>query len=224
MLFLTFYKIRRYKMNKEKNIEKSIYKEKSNPHRYDEDYIFSRKSKKNKLKYNRRFWKITDEFVYLLLEKSVDIMPKRLQKLIAHYYTDARIRKLYFERLGVKMGKNTFANLGFKAIVNSDKDFSVFIGDNVSIVPNLTVVTHASAGNGIEINSFDYVKEKLTKDLPVYIEDEAWIGANAVILPGVRIGRCCIIGAGSVVNTDTEPYSIYAGTPARKIRSLKEQS
>ena len=174
--------------------------------------------------HNKRFWKIVDESVYLLFEKSVDIMPKRLQKLIAHYYTDARIRKLYFERLGVKMGENTFTNLGFKAIVNSDRNASVFIGDNVSIGPNLTVITHASAGNGVEINRFDYVKEKLTKDMDVHIEDEAWIGANVVILPGVTIGRCCVIGAGSVVNSDTEPYSIYAGTPARKIRSLTEQS
>lgn len=186
--------------------------------------ISLRKPKKTKRRFNKRFWKVADESVYLLLEKSVDIMPKRLQKLIAHYYTDARIRKLYFERLGVKMGENTFANLGFKAIVNADKDHSVFIGGNVSIGPNLTVITHASAGNGIEINSFEYIKEKLTKDLDVHIEDEAWIGANVVILPGVTIGRCCVIGAGSVVNSDTEPYSIYAGTPAHKIRSLKEQS
>lgn len=186
--------------------------------------ISLRKPKKTKRRFNKRFWKAADESVYLLLETSVDIMPKRLQKLIAHYYTDARIRKLYFERLGVKMGNNTFTNLGFKAVVNAERDYSVFIGDNVSIGPNLTIITHASAGNGVEINSFDYVKENLTKDIPVYIEDEAWIGANVVILPGVTIGRCCVIGAGSVVNSDTEPYSVYAGTPARKIRSLKEQS
>lgn len=185
---------------------------------------FLKKTNTHKSIHTKRFWNITDGSLYLLLEKSVDIVPKRLQKLIAHYYTDARIRKLYFERLGVRMGENTFANLGFKAIVNAEREASVFIGNNVSIGPNLTVITHASAGNGMEINSFEYVKEKLTKDLDVYIDDEVWIGANVVILPGVTIGRCCVIGAGSVVNSDTEPYSIYAGTPARKIRSLKEQS
>jgi len=42
-----------------------------------------------------------------------------------------------------------------------------------------------------------------------------------IILPGVHIGRCCVVGAGSVVNHDTEPYSVYVGVPARKIRDLK---
>ena len=62
----------------------------------------------------------------------------------------------------------------------------------------------------------------MIKDEPIIIEDEVWIGANVTILPGVRIGKCSVIGAGSVVTKDVEEYSIYAGVPARKIRQLKE--
>lgn len=45
-----------------------------------------------------------------------------------------------------------------------------------------------------------------------------WIGSNAVILSGLTIGRGSIIGAGSVITKDVEPYSIFAGNPAKKIK------
>lgn len=169
------------------------------------------------------FWSFWDNLIYNILEKSVDIMPLRLQKLIANYYTDARIRKLYFDRLGVKMGDGSFANLGMKIIVSDKFRYSIEIGSNVSIGPNLTLITQAAAGNGKEINEIAYVKQKLTKEDRIIIEDEVWIGANVVILPGVKIGRCSVLGAGAIVNTDVEPYSIYAGIPAKKIRNLTKE-
>lgn len=53
----------------------------------------------------------------------------------------------------------------------------------------------------------------------IIIEEDVWIGSNSVILSGVRIGRGAIVGAGSVVTKDLEKYTIYAGNPAKKIRS-----
>jgi acetyltransferase-like isoleucine patch superfamily enzyme len=50
------------------------------------------------------------------------------------------------------------------------------------------------------------------------IEDHVWIGARAIISPGVRIGEGAVIGAGSVVTRDVEPYTIVAGNPARFIK------
>ena len=61
----------------------------------------------------------------------------------------------------------------------------------------------------------------ITTDLeirPVVIEAGADIGMNAVILPGVRIGKGAIVGAGAVVTTDVEPNTVVAGVPARVIR------
>ena len=54
----------------------------------------------------------------------------------------------------------------------------------------------------------------------IVIEDDVWIGSNSVILPSVSLGRGAVIGAGSVVTKDMEPYSIVFGTPAKlyKIR------
>lgn len=56
----------------------------------------------------------------------------------------------------------------------------------------------------------------------VTIKDDAYIGANCVIMPGVTIGEGALIGAGSFVNKDVEPWSIYVGTPAKKIRDREK--
>lgn len=55
------------------------------------------------------------------------------------------------------------------------------------------------------------------KSEDVVIAEDAWIGANSIILPGANIGRGCIVGAGTVVTKPTQPYSVVAGNPARLI-------
>lgn len=57
---------------------------------------------------------------------------------------------------------------------------------------------------------------------PVVIEDEVWIGFNALVLPGVTVGTQSVIGAGAVVTKDVPPRSIVAGNPARVLRSLTD--
>jgi maltose O-acetyltransferase len=56
----------------------------------------------------------------------------------------------------------------------------------------------------------------------VVIEDDVWIGAHAVIMPGVTIGRGAVVGAGAVVRDDVPPFAIVAGIPARLIRYRPE--
>lgn len=161
-----------------------------------------------------------DQSIFSFLDKNANTVPQRLVKWIAYYYPDARIRKKYLARMGVCMGENTFSNFGLKVVANENNP-CVIIGNNVSLAPDIVFVCESGANNGREINTLPYVKEKLTKSQNIVVEDEAWIGANVTILPGVRIGRCSVIGAGSVVTRDVEPYSIYAGVPAKKIRDLK---
>lgn len=55
---------------------------------------------------------------------------------------------------------------------------------------------------------------------PVVIEDDVWVGMNAVILPGVRIGKASIVGTGSVVTKDVPPYTVVGGIPAKVLRQL----
>jgi acetyltransferase-like isoleucine patch superfamily enzyme len=84
----------------------------------------------------------------------------------------------------------------------------VTIGNSVSISPEVYILslTH-------DAQSRDFRAE----GKEVVIEDYVWIGSRAMIMPGVRLGKGCIVGAGSVVTKDVPPYDIVAGVPARKI-------
>ncbi len=88
------------------------------------------------------------------------------------------------------------------------------IGARVGIGPGVRIITSAHRDEGREAPIlFSPIDEA-----EVIIEDEADIGVGSVILPGVRIGRGAIIGAGSVVTRDIPSYSVAAGTPARVMR------
>jgi Acetyltransferase (isoleucine patch superfamily) len=67
-----------------------------------------------------------------------------------------------------------------------------------------------------------FMKDQPTLVAKIVIEDDVWIGANATILPGVKVGRGSVIGAGSVVNKDIPEYSLAVGVPAKVIRNRKE--
>ncbi len=88
----------------------------------------------------------------------------------------------------------------------------VHIGDHVFIGPNVGIytVTHALHP--------DQRNEGVMRSRPVRIEDDVWIGAQAVILPGVTVGRGAVVGAGSVVTRDIPAGMLAAGNPCRVLR------
>jgi acetyltransferase-like isoleucine patch superfamily enzyme len=89
------------------------------------------------------------------------------------------------------------------------------IGKNVSIAQNVNIMTD-SGPNASPLMQSGY---PITK-APVTIEDHVWIGAGVIIAPGVKIGKCAIIGANSFVSQDVEGYSLYAGNPAVFIKKI----
>lgn len=93
----------------------------------------------------------------------------------------------------------------------------VTIGRNVLVAghSSINTVSHSADRCDIPINDQPVVID------PVVIEDDVWIGLNAVILQGVSIGRGTIVGAGAVVNKSIPPWSIAAGVPARVIGRRK---
>lgn len=150
--------------------------------------------------------------------------PRRLGRMIAMYYPDARVRKKFSSYTWMELDEGSFANLGLMVVPNDHEKICVHIGKNVSIAPNVTFLCGAEPNNGKELKTFPYVKEKLTKYSDIWVDDEAWLGAGCILFPGIKVGRCAIIGAGSVLREDAEPYCIYAGVPARKIRDLRDES
>lgn len=111
-----------------------------------------------------------------------------------------------------KIGKNVFINFGCTFLDQG----SITIEDDVFIAPCVKITTEAHPENPEERHNL------LIK--PVAIKQNAWIGANAVILPGVIIGKNAIIGAGAVVTKDVEDNAVVAGVPAKFIRKIKEKS
>lgn len=90
----------------------------------------------------------------------------------------------------------------------------IIIGDNVMMGPDVVVISQNHKHNDIAKPMIEQGYERV----PVIIEDDVWIGTRVIILPGVRIGRSSIIGAGAVVTKDFPPFSIVGGNPAKIIK------
>lgn len=90
----------------------------------------------------------------------------------------------------------------------------IIIGKNVSIGPRVILggASHEVGTEGRRAGRATFGK--------IEIQEGAWVGAGAVILPDVVISQGCIIAAGAVVNKSTEPNGLYAGVPARRIKDL----
>ena len=100
------------------------------------------------------------------------------------------------------------------------------IGDHCDFGPNVTIVTpvHPVLSGERQVMRDENGREgRFCYAKPVHIGSGCWIGANAVICPGVTVGDRCVIGAGSVVTRDVPPDSFAAGNPCRVIRTLSEE-
>ena len=147
-----------------------------------------------------------------------------LLNFIISYFPSQSLRKIILKILGMKIGSNS-AVYGKFEIRNPWK---ISIGKNTSIGHRATFDGRGGIliGNNVNISSevmiwtwqHDYNSEffKITSD-PVIIKDYSWISARAILLPGVTVAEGCVIAAGAVLTKSTEPYSIYAGVPAKKI-------
>lgn len=105
------------------------------------------------------------------------------------------------------VGMNTIIN-GFRA--------KVIIGRNVSIAQSVNIMADSGPNASEEMQKFFPLKIG-----PVTIGDHSWIGANSVIMPGVHLGKFCVVAANSFVNKSFDDYSVIAGNPARLVRKLK---
>lgn len=146
---------------------------------------------------------------------------------IRQYYRNFRMFFLRW-KFGLKNVHETFY-MGGKSAVSSDliaEEFS-YIGPNCLIYPRVRIGAYAMLANDVSIIGGDHIFRK--PGIPIifsgrgeiketYIGKDVWIGAYTKILTGVRIGDGSIIAMGSVVTKDVEPFSIYAGVPARKVK------
>lgn len=153
------------------------------------------------------------------VESLANELPRKLVRWLGTNHPDNRTRKLFFRMTGVTIGKGTNITGGF--VVNDGYSGLCSIGDRVSIATNVTIVADSNPNNS-RLQDHPYVKSHLIKTAAVIIEDDVWLGTNAIVLPGVRLGRGSIVGAGAVVVRDVPPLTVVAGVPARIVRTLDD--
>lgn len=154
--------------------------------------------------------------------------------------------RLHFPELGRKLAEGKLARFGSGSslrphcyLVRTDR---IEIGARVVIRPQTTIMANDIArivigddvliGSGVHFYAANHSFERT--DIPIasqghekaediVVEDDVWIGAGAIILPGVRIGRHSVVAGGSVVTKSVPPFTVYGGVPARKLRDIPAQ-
>ena len=142
-------------------------------------------------------------------------MRKKLLKFFAPLMPGNSIRIRLYKAASYVIGKDVYMGEGVLIIDKLSDKKNVTIGNRVAISPRVILVT-SSGPNFSKITP--YVK---TEHGTIQIEDDAWIGAGAIILPNVIIGNGAVVGAGAVVTKNVEPHTIVAGVPAKKISEVK---
>lgn len=123
----------------------------------------------------------------------------------------------------IKVGKYSYGTINVESFENSNE--KLIIGDFVSIAPDVLFIL----GGNHQINTFTtyplkaYFTEKFSQDDaqskgPVIVGDEVWIGQSSIIMSGVKLGKGCVIAAGSVITKDVPPFAIFGGNPAKFIK------
>ncbi|MDP4083183.1 MAG: acyltransferase [Bacillota bacterium] len=139
-----------------------------------------------------------------MLKKAVNFLRARIRKII--------LEEVWIEdyiKMGMRMGQNVSIQPG--VVIDYSHCWLIEIGNNVTIAPQVYLLAHDASTK--KINNY-------TKLGSITIEDNVFIGARAMIMPGVTIGENSIVAAGSIVTKSISKNSIAAGNPAKIISSL----
>lgn len=100
--------------------------------------------------------------------------------------------------------------------INARLHGTVAIGRDVMMGPYVLVYALGHATDRVDV---PMIEQGNATEQPVTIDDDVWLGARSILLPGVRVGRGSVVGAGAVVARSVPPYSVVVGNPARVVRS-----
>lgn len=143
-------------------------------------------------------------------------MPKRmalLKEILAEVGENCYVEPPLHANWGchTHFGNNVYANFNLTLVDDTD----IYVGDGVLFGPNVVAV----AGHPVDPD----LRRKVAQfNLPVHIGNNVWIGAGAIILPGIAIGDNSVIGAGSVVTKDVPANVVAVGNPCRVLREIGE--
>lgn len=143
---------------------------------------------------------------------------KKALMFIFHYTPSYRFRSSILRLASFTVGKKVCVSKCLNIADLASRKNTVFFGDRVSVGPNVTIVTDSSPNFSKLIKLFPLI----SKD--VKLENDVWIGAGVIILPGVTIGECSVIGAGSIVTKNIPSFSIAIGCPAKVVSKIDKNA
>jgi acetyltransferase-like isoleucine patch superfamily enzyme len=136
-------------------------------------------------------------------------------KRIAKSFPYNKIRVWGLKMCGYSIGEKVFIGEDLiVASIISEKSCQLTIGDRVAIGPRVTLLLSSDANWSKLMEKIDHIKSF------VILEDDCWLGAGVIIMPGVTVGAGSIVGSGAVVTKDVPPNTVVAGVPARIIKRL----
>jgi acetyltransferase-like isoleucine patch superfamily enzyme len=116
----------------------------------------------------------------------------------------------------INIGDNS--SIGRNVTISAAK--KIVIGKNCMISYNVSFLDHNHAFENVDLPP---LLQGIDAPMEIEIGDDCFLGAHSFILKGTVLGKHCVVGANSVITSSFPPFSVIAGTPARKIRSLKER-
>lgn len=188
-----------------------------------------------KLKNNPKFKK----FIDWVIMNQVETRPRWFMRLLAPLYQHRGKHSVIHRSARMDTPPYRLFSLGDYSVIESFACINnavgdVIIGDHTRIGLHNTIIgpvdigNHVNLAQGITVTALNHnfsdtnkrIDEQGVSTNPVTIEDDVWVGANAVILPGVTIGEHCVVAAGAVVTKDVPPHSLVAGVPAKVIKKI----
>jgi len=146
------------------------------------------------------------------------------------YVPSHHFRRFFYRLFGIKIGKGSTIHTGARFYnprnIQIGEDSIIGEGAVLDGRDKLTVGDHVDIASEVMIYNSEHDVQSIdfrAIKKPVVIEDYVFIGPRAIILPGVRINKGAVVGAGAVVTRDVEEYSIVGGVPAEKIGERKNK-
>ena len=148
--------------------------------------------------------------------RGVRKLARRLARWLAFRCPLPGLRTALLRASGVRVGDGAFINQGVWFI--DELDGAIRVGARVSIAPGVCLVAASDPNDSRLRELYDCERRK-----PVVLDDDCWLGANAVVLPGVRVGQRAVVGSGAVVTRDVPDDTVVVGVPAKPIGKVWER-
>ncbi|MGN0282150.1 MAG: acyltransferase [Prevotella sp.] len=178
-------------------------------------------------------------FLHILIMNQRLTRPRWFVRLLAPLYQKRALSAKIYKSVRMDTPPYRKFVIGKRSVVESYSCINNAVGDvtigdftriglHSTIIGPVAIGSHVNLAQGITVSALNHnfsdsdkrIDEQGIETKQIIIEDDVWIGANAVVLAGVTIGHHSVVAAGAVVNRDVPPHSLVAGVPAKVKRNI----